>query len=870
MSNSSVGGFLQDHARKNVWCSPNQDKQGIFKPNRLTDVNGAWIDFKVMWVKHKMPDTRSRFHVYQIGQIHPLLVGLDDSVKNVWIKLSDACNTRNLMANVYTVKGLQIHRSQVWYKVTTEKDLIFAIRVPEYSRIPIDLWAEDIFIRLYSNAFFQSPRANLADHRIYIEGTQVVTNADILSMQSKVITYRNKSVGYVTCLVNGRSCDNIDLITARPGDYIEFVYDGSIKRVVTFDANTLPQFESDLDNVYKYLLHYAGNNDIIEYMDDCDLYFVRPDGSRFMGLYYNKNNPNAMRMVTHKDYSIPVSYLESYLQANPDFGSLPGMQLVLTIRNSGYERPLTYESSRIKDLYKLDDDELLQAMIGINSTVSVWKATNLENSAYSRVMSMEKWQDITVKDAQEAYGYNAISVLVADTPQKTVFQSNARRIEIPAGLAMECTVYEYDAAGKLLGYYTHNSGTAYICVNPNTDLCEVISGFADIGLGSKWNVQTHAIDPNQSYRFYRCGLANGVVDDEWVDVTDTNQYSVINGVVTWFVDRNQYYTLVRSNQKHLAYDLNYMAVDGLITFSLREWREDMQAYRVMALPMGELDVFMNGKSLIEGLDYIVDFPRITINNKEYLIDPDNQAQRITIRFTNFCKPDLSRPNVPDVGFVQYGVLSFNNRFDIREDHVNRVVVDGALYRYDELHYGEEDFTIGVADARNGSPYAIRDIVVPMNDYLYRENEMIDPTFELRDQALLVDKAISDYMTLKIPEKSPTQPSSIPALYQVVSPFFNRIVHDLNSGALWDTKFTEQYGDDFVQQTCQHYEYLLAWDPVTDARLPDQRFVVIHPHNVNGYIDMGIYQFKFLTRVAKIYGSNRISLSGSIRVEQFGS
>lgn len=871
MSNSSVGGFLQDHARKNVWCSPNQDKQGIFKPNRLTDINGAWMDFRVMWVRHKLPDSRSRFHVYQIGQIHPLLMGLDDGVKNVWIKLSDACNTRNLMANVYTVKGLQIHRSQVWYKVTTEKDLIFAIRIPEYDRIPIDLWQEDIFIRLYSNAFFQSPRANLADHRMYVEGTQAVTNNDILAMQAKVTSYRNKSVGYVTCFVNGRSSDNIDLTTARAGDYIEFVYDGSISRVVTFDAQSLPQFESDLDNIYKYLLHYPGNTDVIEYMDDVDLYFVRPGtDSRFTGLYYNKNNPNAMRMVTHKDYSIPVSYLEAYLEANPSFGSIAGMKLVMTIRDSGYDRPLTYENSRIKDLYKLEDDELLQAMIGVNSTVDVWKAVNLENSAYSKVMSVQRWQDITTKDVQEAYGYNAISVLVADTPQRAVFQSNAKRIEIPAGLATECTVYEYDANGVLLGYYQHSSGTAYVCVNSNADLCEVISGFGDIGLGSYWNVQTHPIDMNQSYRFYRCGVSNGVVDNVWTDVTGTQLYSVINGVVTWYVDRNQYYTLVRSNKKHIAYTLDYMAVDGLITFSLREWREDMQAYRVMAVPMGEFDVFLNGKSLIENLDYIVDFPRITINNKEYLDDPDNKVQKITVRLTNFCKPDLTRPNVPDVGFVQYGVLSFNNRFDIREDHVNRVVVDGALYRYDELHYGEEDFTIGVADARNGSPYAIRDIVVPMNDYLQRDSEMVDPTFALREKSLAIDKAISDYMSLKITEKHPTQPSAIPALYQVVSPFFNRIVHDLNSGALWDTKFTEQYGDDFVQQICQHYEYLLAWDPVTDNRLPDPRFVVIHPHNANHYVDMGVYQYKFLTRVAKIYGSNRISLSGSIRVEQFGS
>lgn len=864
-----MGGFLQQHAYKNVWCTPNQDKQGIFKPARLTDLNGAWIDFRVMWTKHKLPDNRSRFHVYQIGQIHPLLLGLQDGARNTWVLLADACNAMNMMADVYTVKGIQIHRSQVWYKVTPERDLIFAVRIPEYSRIPVDLWQEDIFIRLYSNAFFQSPRANSADNIIYVKGMQIVTNNDILNMQQLVATYKAKTVGATRCFVNGRFVDNIDMITARAGDYVEFVFDGSIKTTVTFDVSSLNTFDSTLDNVYKYLLHYPGLSDVIDYMDDIDLYLVKPNGTRFTGLYYNKNNPMAIRMVTHKDYAVPVQFLEAYAQTDVSPSDLAGMKLVLFVRDSGYDRPLVYEENRIHDLYKLPDDELLQAMMGVNAVVDVWKVENLENSAYAALMS-KPLGGITVQNVQDAYGYNAVSVLIADTPQHTSLQSTMQRAELPSGLATDCTVYEYDADGFLLGHQIHNTGTAYAAANSNTRLIEAISGAADIGLGAFWNVRSHAIDPNQNYRFYVCGRIGDIIDDVWVDVTGSAQYTINNGIVTWVNNPDTNYTLVRPNKKHIYYELDYLAVDGLITFSLREWREDLQAYRTMPVPMGELDIFLNGKSLIEGLDYIVDFPRVTINNKEYLIDPDHTSQKIGIRFSNFCKSDLTRPNVPDVGFIRYGVLSYNNIYDIREDKVNRVVIDGALYRYDELEYAEGDFQIHVTDARNGSPYAIRDIIVPMNDYLNRADEKTDPTFALRDKSMAIDKAISDYMTLKIPQKTPTQPSAVPALYQVVSTFFNRIVHDLNSGALWDDKFVEQYSDQFVRETCQRYEYLLAWDPVTDVNLPDLNFVTIHPHNVNGYVDMGIYQFKFLTRVALIYGSNRISLSGSIRTVQFGS
>jgi len=863
-----MGGFLQQHAYKNVWCTPNQDKQAIFKPARLTDLNGAWMDFRVMWTKHKLPDQRSRFHIYQIGQIHPLLLGLQQSSKNVWISLADACIEMQMMADVYTVKGYQIHRSQIWYKVTPERDLILAIRIPEYDRIPIDLVQETIYVRLYTNAYFQSARANSQDNIVYVKGIQAVTTADIMAIQQVLNVYKAKEVGTTRCFVNGLLVDTIDLITAKPGDYMEFVFDGSVKKIITFDIGSLPQFESTLDNVYKFLLHYAGETDIIDYMDDVDLFLVKEDGQRYKGLYYNKNNPKAMRMVTHKDYAVPVQFLTAYAEEGSIFAPLNSLKLVLHVRNSGYDRPLVYEENRVRDLYKLDDEDLLQAMLGVNALVDVWKVENLENSAYIGLMS-KNLGAITVDDVQNAYGYNAISVLIADTPQHTQLVSTLQRVQLPSALAMDCTVYEYDADGYMVGHSVHNSGTSYTCANPTTRLCEAISGAADIGLNSFWNVRTHSIDPDQNYRFYTCGKIGNILDNVWVDVTGSGQYTIINSVVTWVNNPDTTYTLVRPSKKHIYYELDYFAVDGLITFSLREWREDLQTFRTMAVPMGELDLFLNGKSLIEGLDYIVDFPRIVVNNKEYLVNPDTQPQKLGIRFSNFCKSDMTRPNVPDIGFVQYGVLSYNNKYDIRHDKVNRVNIRGALYRWDELNYGEDDFDIHVVDVMNGSPYSIRDIIVPMNDYLHQADEKIDPTFALRAKSMAIDKAISDYMTLKIPEKKPQPPSAIPALYQVVSPFFNRIVHDLNSGALWDAKFIEQYSDVFVRETCQRYEYLLAWDPVTDKNLLDPNFVVVHPHNTDGYIDMGVYQYKFLTRVALIYGSNRISLSGSIRVKQFG-
>ena len=68
--------FIVDHAVKNVWCTPRQDSQVIIKPARLTANHGAFRYFKLMWRLIELPDSTSRWHVYQIGGTHPMAFDL--------------------------------------------------------------------------------------------------------------------------------------------------------------------------------------------------------------------------------------------------------------------------------------------------------------------------------------------------------------------------------------------------------------------------------------------------------------------------------------------------------------------------------------------------------------------------------------------------------------------------------------------------------------------------------------------------------------------------------------------------------------------------------------------------------------------------
>jgi len=310
----------------------------------------------------------------------------------------------------------------------------------------------------------------------------------------------------------------------------------------------------------------------------------------------------------------------------------------------------------------------------------------------------------------------------------------------------------------------------------------------------------------------------------------------------------------------MTYNISLRADDGILRFSLthNQTRNKQTSSWVMQVPMGELDLFLNGRSLIEGLDYIVNFPEIVIINKEYSnylpVRGKVPDQVVTVRFSGLCKSDLTREKFTETGYVNHGLLSNNNRYDVRDDRVIRIIVDGRLFKREQLRFSETTPGIMVPDIIDGRPYLIRDIVVPL-----RSVSTVD-TYKLREQSKVIDKNISDFMTMKLPDQQFDMPSSITKRYQIVSPFCCKILHDLKSGIIDKSALQAFYTDNDVITLCKPYEYLLKFDPTQDNLLPDSNWVEIHPHHLFSVIELNIYAVKFLTRVIKLYLKDRVSLS----------
>lgn len=853
--------FLIDHALRNVWCTPDQDTQSIMQLARLTPKEGVWSRVNVMRREYVLPVPLVRFHVYQIGQIHPMLLGLL-VVREQWVTLAQSCNDEKMIIDLFVASGVEFPKTESWFMVTRDKNLIVAVKAQP--KLKVDLGARDLFMRVYSNAYFNSDRSDPLDDFVRVEGGTMRNRNQIIALQDR-FQYHQRLRGETYAFVNGRKVHAINLLTTKVDDVVEFVYDSSIYKVLDFKIADLRTFSSTLDMRDKYLLHVPGTaDDNIDYQDDIDVFLVEPTlNNGHTGVYYHRKALDAMRNLTHRDYSIPVGNLLSFTLSEEPNKNLNDMTLRLHFRRSGWERPLVNEHNRIKELYKLPDLEIRMAMLGLDSVVPNWRADTLESSAYAKIMRVDG-SAVTAALVEEAYGYNAIAKLIGDTPSDTRRYSNMTLVDLPYGLQENANVWEYDASGKLLGGYNHSSGAIYGCTNPSCKRVEVMSGRASMEVEQFYGDTEITLSPDLNYRFYTAPIQNGVVSKTWTDVTGSGKYAVVGDKARWLINPALYKTLVRTDSVVLAYEFTMSPLDNIfyITLVNAEKRNGVSSTRVMEILLGELDIFLNGNSLIEGLDYFRNGNKLIVISKRFVQSVGQVQQKFLVRFSGFSRADGTTEPYMDYGFVEHGLLSHNRRYDIRDDKVLRIVAGGRMYDRSELQFSETDSGVYPKTIVNGTPYQIRDIVVPMRAMTPTD------TYTLRARSIAVDKVISDYMTLKLPEPVIENPNVIPDRYEVVSPFVQKLIYDLREGILDDPKFYEHFNDSDVLRICQPYEWLLAFDPTQPNTQVDSRYVVVHPHFSPNVVDLSIYQERFLARAVAVYCNGMVNLSPFIRVEKF--
>lgn len=849
--------FLINHAYNNVWCVPEQDLQHIFRPARLSPPIGVRGSTDLIWSRYSLPTTGDWYHLYQVGPIIFENLGLEID-EMTWTSAGSQMVKQKMVIDAYLDNGRMIPREHVFLLATPDGNLAIAVKD---TKIIGDFGTTPVFFRFYSNAYFS--REDGTDPQEGIEYRYVVpSTTDSISTISKVWRDMQLKSGKCYAFVNGWKVQSINTSTVKRGDLVEIVRDSSIKAILEFPVNKLQVFLSTLDNMQKYFLHQTGKTDeIIDYRDDLDIFLLkRTNANVYSGVYFHKNSENSLRMVTHRDYSIPTHYVDRMTAMNPNWASTNQLTVQLVIRHGGLKRPLIDEAHHIRELYKLNDAQILQALIGTDSNVDVWKAASLEASMYTAIMRAPDGT-VTRKMVEDAYGYNAISRIIGDTPQKV--DPTNKWVQLPFGLRGESTIYEYDKDGLLINWYANTNVQWYVARN---QACHYIEGI--IGKGGKALTTVYGEDATLkdsiNYRCYVCAVENGTPSGKWKDVTDDDTYyTVIAGKVVWNVNRTLVFTAVKFDDAFLTYDVNLNYADGLLRLTLTVEEVKYDGNPVLTLneiPVGVLELWLNGHPIIEGLDWFMVGQEICIVNKVWR-KRDGTADRITVRGTGFCNPDMTRIKQAEFGYVEQGWLSKNNRWNLRDDKVIRVTAGGRLFSRDELNWAENRPGVGITGAANGAPYQVIEPVVPLR------GATLEDVYVMRALAEETDKQIEDYMTEVMGDLVLDGPNLIPGPHVLYSPFISKIMHDLMDGFIPEDKIDSAYSDMLVKEIGQPYEWLLAYEP-TFKGLPEA-YVNVHPHEYYHSVELGLYQYNFLRRVIRVYLNDGVDISKFISIKPLG-
>ena len=851
---------IRNHAVLNVWCNPTQDNQIILKAARVSRPGGEYISMIYMDRVLKMPLADRRFHVYHVGDATPKALGLLNTVGMTgWLKFDETVTSTDLFCDIYTEDGLHVPLHRTYYRVTTPGSLIFAVDVRSLS--DNKLVAGRAYLRLYTNAWYENEGRGLAV-RTKAKGLTIQSSAELVAIRNEVTQLQAKP-GHVFCFVNGVLRETISARTAVVGDTVEYEYDASVKRIVDLKISDLHTFTSSLDALYKYILHYPGRGeDVIDYVDDVDVYVLyKSEETRYKGRMLPRNLKTTLRNITHKDYALSVPATLQIADALlPDLGNemLSAMDLTvrLYIRNGGMIRPLIKEASRIFELYKLEDEQVVRALQGVDSTVPFWRADELEANGYTGVMrSRTMALDETL--VEDCYGYNGITKVLADTPSK-VAQPRAL-VDLQPLHRESSTVFEYDVSGKLTGWSVHEVGATHP-VAATTALAEVYAGRGGRDLKPVYGENFLPIPLDRSWRLYMCHVVDGLPDRHWEDVTDSGLYTVTNNTIVWGNQVTGQYLMLRSDERFLCYSFQMQAIGGLVYFDLTE--QTPEGLRPLEVPLGDIDLWVNGMSLVRDIGFIYQHPRVTVVDKGCLLQPaGSSVQSITVRAYGFSDAELQGKKVEDSGFIVHGMLSDNKRYDIRDDKVLRITVGGALKHRDDVLFSEEHSGVSVVNAINGQPYQVKEVVVPVNDWTKTE------TYLFRAQALERDQAVRDYMTQFYPEPVRDAVSSIVSRYTVFSPFLSRIINDLASGLFDHSSIEAELTDNEVLSLCEPYMDWMAFDPINPDLAYNHNFVLIHPHQLNRTIELDMYQYAFVSRVVKLFAKGLVELSNHLLIKE---
>lgn len=843
---------------KNIYAAPKQDSQFSFKLYKISQKSFK-DNAEIYNVIKRLPTTGQPYDVYVMGNIAPTYINLlkqeYDWYRDSWINLSEDMVDRGVIIHAYDTNGIMYNRSKIYYSFIDQNSLVFAVLKDGWNNGSL-IDTSHMYIHFYSNLYFNTDEFFSLPVSIgidYITAT-VYSNVDKVDLQEWVIDNQLNG-GMCFIYVNGFLFDRVTLDIAN-GSVVEIVYDQSVVSKEITPISNLRQFASTKFSSTRYLLTRDRVLNVMEYYDDTELYITTGNLANNNGLFYYRHSLDAMFMGTDKDYTLNSQYVNNmanYL-STVKAGAAQDKQIVLYARKNANNRPLVYSEMRLHELYKLPKDKQTSILDGSGSSITELRVENIENSPYFNIASNPNVFTLPKEIFMQAIGYNAVSYYFGFN---YLVKGQSPNLPVAPLYQEPSTAYEYDLDGKMLGYYA-TTGTIYTCTNINTKYVEFIKGVTPAVYNDYYAPNATVTLSYDDYVVLSAVFQGEQRLADWIDITNTAQAVKSNNSIILNAPANHRVCVIYLNEPNI-YDLTVDINQGFIYFPITQYRYvgNTASNTITSVYYSSIELFLNGYRLVEGLDFFMAYPYISICNKRY-IDHTLSEQNIHIRCHGF-SIDASGVNLQETrGFINNGVLSRNSVYDIRDDRVMSVYIDGKFYPRVGLLYAEEDNTVRVNDPLNGKPYVMSEPLISI-----KQVSGLD-TMEWYRVAKAKDGRLRDFFTSTVPETPINDFNVIQTRHTLYSPLVSKIIVDLLENVIDPSTYNQPYDDSLIINLLDtSYKDLLPLDPTKQTLQPS--LVDVHPHIGNTIIDVNIYQYRFLSNLLRILNTTNINLSGYLSI-----
>jgi len=828
--------LLVENLNQNHWYDSTSDRNALFKTTTLSRPGGNTRFVRFPHVKYLLPDNTTNFILLSLGLVSPSTINLNN-LGDGWIPLS-TLKTKNIFTICFSV-GRNFNLENGFISITDKNEVLIAIDY--FLNAIVSALNTPIYIRFYSNIFYTTPN-DINGEMLNYGSFNATTNNGLSYLAFKnQVTNSNKCLVYKNGLFLPYGFPSFDTLSV--GDAIEYIYDPSIIDRYYIPIESLPVYASKADACNKLVVSIDLKNDD-EFVADMEFFITGSNfNGQYVGLYFPRSSVAMIRQLTYKDFGLNASLLNTAITTLSNFSdvkSLTNVRLVVIRRDSGLNRKSLNSSSYIKDLMNLPANVRQQCLTGVNSTLLVWKAMNLETCPYNQFIQHKSTEYLSNSDYKNVYTRKEALAFL----QGPIKQPDGN-FKIPNMAINKALVVKFDANGK-------NPTT--LDLNRSSGILEYVGNGNEFLLPFNENVQplVTAIDPNNTYPVtllghydVLCIYYNGkyTIATEGIDYTLTDNHVNDTTLLTWTSTIPMYSRWIISASNGFVFTKLFSRNDTIAGIDIYNGNDVPIPFNLKSLY-----VWLGGEFLIYGLDYVV------FQNKIYMTSKRKSwanPSTLFVIYGGLPKNSLTFKDNTTFGFVKHGSILDNGLYDLIQYRDKILVIEGAIVDTSKIvtseHY--EDFiNNNISSLTDGTPFALVD--KPQ----FIRSSILDNFTNSSDYETNQDYQVSNFLSVIDPQPISNDLIVIPNQYTLVSNLMDRLIYDIVNGVLNGLN-KSQYSVKEIYGFIEPYLWLLNVD-LTQMDI-DPNYVVFLPSWDTGPFGVSHYQYAFLSQV------NSIILKGKV-------